>query len=127
MGKLEELLEKRNVEIELERKAKEAEKAKIELDNELAIKERQRNEARENADSINYTESVGLGILYGIIGAFIGFLGGGLVGFVLWLVFVLFGMDKDNDSIIGIVGVIGLILGLAGGYWMGFDERRVKK
>lgn len=126
MGKLEELLEKRNIELELERKAKEAEKARRELDNELAIKERQRNEAREKADSINYSESVGMGILYGIIGAFIGFLGGGLLGFVLWLVFVLFGMDNNNDTIIGIVGVLGLIIGGLGGFWMGFDERRKK-
>lgn len=126
MGKLEELLEKRNLELELERKAKEAEKARRELENELAIKERQRNEAREKADSINYSESVGMGILYGIIGAFIGFLGGGLLGFVLWLVFVLFGMDNNNDTIIGVVGVLGLILGGLGGFWMGFDERRKK-
>lgn len=126
MGKLEELLEKRNLEIELERKANEAEKARRELDNELAIRERQRNEARERADSINYSESVGMGLLSGIIGAFIGFMGGGLLGFALWIVFVLFGMDKNNDSIIGIIGVLGLLLGGLGGFWMGFDGRRVK-
>lgn len=68
----------------------------------------------------------GKGILYGIIGAFIGFLGGGLLGFVLWPIFVLFGMDKNNDSIIGVVGVLGLIIGGLAGFWMGFDERRVK-
>jgi hypothetical protein len=126
MGKLEDLISKRDLELEQERKAKVAEKERKEYENELAINERQRREAREKADSINHSESVGLGILYGIIGAFIGFLGGGLLGFVLWLIFVLFGMDHNNDTVIGIVGVLGLIIGGLGGFWMGFEERRNK-
>lgn len=124
MGKLEDLIEKRNLELEQEKKAKIAEKERKEYERELAIKESQRREAMEKANSINYSESVGLGILYGIIGAFIGFLGGGLLGFVLWIVFVLFGMDHNNDTVIGIVGAIGLIIGAISGYSSGFYSRR---
>lgn len=126
MGKLEDLISKRDLELEQERKARIAEKERKEYENELAIKERQRREAMEKADSINHSESVGLGILYGIIGAFIGFLGGGLLGFVLWLILVLFGMDHNNDTAISVVGVIGLIIGGLGGFWMGFEDRRKK-
>lgn len=125
MGKLEDLISKRDLELEQERKARIAEKERKEYENELAIQERQRREAREKADSINHSESVGLGILYGIIGAFIGFMGGGLLGFVLWLILFLFGIvDQDDETVMSVVAVLGLIIGGLGGFWMGFEERR---
>ncbi len=122
MRKFEELVDKRNLEIELERKVIETEKSKLEFEKEIALKEKQKKEAAANLNRINYTESVALGILYGIIGAFIGFMGGGLIGLALWLIIMIFG--SDYESIISIVGVIGLIIGGLGGFWMGYDERR---
>jgi hypothetical protein len=127
MGKLEDLIDKRNLELEQERKAKIAEKERKEYENELALKERQRIEARAKADSINYSESVGLGILYGIIGAFIGLIG---IGLALWVVLLIilriFGNNMDSDSIGNLSGAIGLIVGGLSGYLMGFYERRKK-
>ncbi len=126
MGKLEELIEKRNLELHLEQKSREAEKDRKELELELSIKKRKEEEARENADSLNIIESIGLGILFGIIGGFIGLIVGGLIGFVIWLIYVIFGGNTHNETIMNIFGPIAAIIGVLAGFWMGFDQRREK-
>jgi len=128
MKKFEELLDKRNLEIELERKAIEENKAKRELEKERAIKERQRNEARVKADGINYSESVTVGLLYGFIGAIAGMI---VIGLILWVVLgiilAIAGSKMDGDSILNLSGVIGLIVGALGGYDMGFYSKRERE
>lgn len=110
MKKFEELLDKRNQEIELEKETHEKEKA------------------RQRADGINYSESVALGLLYGLIGAVAGML---IIGLILWVVLgiilAIAGSKMDGDSILNLSGGIGLIIGGIGGFFSGFYSRREKK
>jgi len=107
MKKFEELLDKRNQEIDLEKEAYEKEKA------------------RERADGINYGESVALGLLYGFIGAIAGMV---VIGLALWVVLAIIlsiaGSKMDGDSILELSAWIGLIIGALGGYAAGFYSRR---
>lgn len=128
MKKFEELLDKRNLEIEQERKVAAEVKAQEELQKELALKEIQKNEARARADGINYSESVALGLLYGFIGAVAGML---IIGLILWVVLgiilAIAGSKMDGDTILEISAWIGLIIGALGGYAAGFSTRRKKQ
>ena len=136
MGKLEDLIAKRNSELEQERitriteleraeKARIAEKDRIEREKEIALKEEQRREAITTSSSINFSESVALGLLYGLIGAVVGMVG---IGLVLWIVLLIilgiFGSNMDSDSILNLSGAIGLIIGAIAGYLMGFSIKR---
>ena len=147
MGKLEDLIAKRNSELEQERiariteleraekariseleraeKARIAEKDRIEREKEIALKEEQRREAITTSSSINFSESVALGLLYGLIGAVAGMVG---IGLVLWIVLLIilgiFGSNMDSDSILNLSGAIGLIIGAIAGYLMGFSIKR---
>ena len=136
MGKLEDLIAKRNSELEQERitriteleraeKARIAEKDRIEREKEIALKEEQRREAITTSRNINFSESVALGLLYGLIGAVAGMVG---IGLVLWIVLLIilgiFGSNMDSDSILNLSGAIGLIIGAIAGYLMGFSIKR---
>lgn len=136
MGKLEDLIEKRNLELEQERKAilaeqeqerkaKLAEQERKEYENELALKEKQRTEAIARTNNINFSESVALGLLYGLIGAVAGMV---VIGVILWILLLIilgiFGSKMDSDSILNLSGAIGLIVGALVGYSVGFYSKR---
>lgn len=127
MKAFEDLLSKRNIEIRLEKKAIEEEKVRQELEKELALRKQLENEKIQNLNNINLFESIGLGILYAIIGAIIGLIGSGLIGVVIWLIYVIFGGAPNNDTIFNIIGTIGLIIGAGSGFMLGFSDARDKK
>lgn len=87
--------------------------------------QRQQNLAKD-IDNANLSESIGKGILWALIGLPIGFIVGGILAFLIWLLLALFGNDIGDKGMNNIVKVIIVISGIFG-FFIGFVSTREKK
>lgn len=111
MEKFEELLKKRDAEIELERNKRVAELA------------------RKSANNTNLILSFGTGIIGGIIGLFAGAIGGGILGFLLGIIYIIFENKgpKAWDNVMETTAQIAMILCTIIGFFIGFIINREKQ
>jgi len=79
----------------------------------------------DDYDNNNKVKSIGKGILWALIGLPIGFIGGGILAFLIWMLLALFGNDIGDKGMNNIVWVIIVISGIIG-YYFGFSVSRKK-